>query len=83
MLMFFTNPASKYAYLRTLKGENSMIWPTPSGSELVEGIRMTKILKFVPSRLLISLNQDNHHGNHIIVTVNIQKWGSEICLKYA
>ena len=55
MLKFFANPALKYAYLRTLKRANFMIWPTPDGSELVKGIRMKKILKFVPSRLLISL----------------------------
>ena len=55
MLKFFTNPASKYAYLRSLKGENFMMWPTPGESELVEGIKIKKILKFVPSRLLISL----------------------------
>ena len=45
----------RYVYLRTLKRANFMIWPTPDGSELVEGIKMKKILKFVPSRLLISL----------------------------
>ena len=58
MLKFFRNPASKiclkYAYLRSLKRENFMIWPTPEGSELVKGIKMKKILKFVPSRLLKS-----------------------------
>ena len=55
MLKFFTNPASKYAYLRTLKEENFMIWPTAGRSELVEGIKIKKILKFVPSSLLKSL----------------------------
>ena len=28
--------------------------PTPDGSELIEGIKMKKILKFVPPRSLIS-----------------------------
>ena len=51
MLKFFTNPASKYAYLRTLKRANFIIWPTPKGSELVMGIKMKKISKFVASRL--------------------------------
>ena len=55
MLTFFTNPASKYAYLSTFKTAYFMIWPTPEGSELVKGIEMKKILKFVPSRLLKSL----------------------------
>ena len=55
MLNFFTNLALKYAYLRTLKRANFMIWPTPDESNLVQGIKMKKILKFVPSRLLISL----------------------------
>ena len=55
MRKFFTNPALKYAYLQTLKREDFMIWPTPCRSELVEGIEMAKILRFVPSRLLISL----------------------------
>ena len=41
----------KYAYLRTLKKENFMIWPTPGGSELAEGIRMKTILKVVPSNI--------------------------------
>ena len=34
---------------------NLMISPTSEGSELVKGITMKKILKFVPSRLLKSL----------------------------
>ena len=55
MLKFFTNPASKYAYLRTLKRADFMILPPSEGSELVKGIKMKKILKFAPSRLLISL----------------------------
>ena len=55
MLKFFTNPASKYAYWRTLKIANFMILPTSEGSEFVKGIKMKKILKFVPSRLPISL----------------------------
>ena len=55
MLKFFTNPASKYAYLRTLKRANFIIWPTLEGSELAKGIKMKKILEFVPSRLLKSL----------------------------
>ena len=49
-----------------------MILPTPGWSDLVEGIKMKKILKFVPSRLLISLTQDNHQGNQLIFTVNVQ-----------
>ena len=60
MLKFFTNPASKYAYLRSLERENFMIWPTPGRGELVEGIKIKKILKFVPSLLLISVTQDSH-----------------------
>ena len=44
MLKFFTNPASKYAYLRTLKRENLMIWFTSGVSELREGIEMKKIV---------------------------------------
>ena len=55
MLRFFTIPASKYAYLRLLERENFMIWPTPGRGELVEGIKIKKILKFVPSSLLISV----------------------------
>ena len=55
MLKFFSNPASKYANLRTFKRANFMIWTTSEGSELVKGITMKKILKFVPSRLLKSL----------------------------
>ena len=55
MLKFFTNPASKYAYLRTFKSANFMIRPTSEGSESVEGIKIKKFLKFVPSRLLIPL----------------------------
>ena len=31
MLTFFTNSASKYAYLRTFKGANFMILHTPVG----------------------------------------------------
>ena len=42
MLKFFTNPAPKYAYLRTLEKTNFMILPTPGGRELVEGIKMKK-----------------------------------------
>ena len=55
MLKFFTNPASKYAHLRTFKRPNFVIWPTPEGCELIKVITMKKILKFVPSKLLISL----------------------------
>ena len=55
MLTLFTNQASKYAYLRTFKRANLMVWPTSERSELVKGIKMKKILKFVPSRLLKSL----------------------------
>ena len=55
MLKFFTNPASKYAYLRTFKIADFMIWSTLEVSELVKGIKMKKIVKFVPSRLLESL----------------------------
>ena len=55
MPKFFTKPASKYAYLKTFKRANFMIWPTSTGSELVKGIKLKKILKFVPSRLLKSL----------------------------
>ena len=55
MLKIFTHPASKYAYLRIFKRAIFMIWPTPEGSELVKGIKMKKILKFAPSRLLKSL----------------------------
>ena len=54
MLKFFINPASKYAYLRTIIRANLMIWPTPEGIELVKGIKVKKILTFVPSRLLKS-----------------------------
>ena len=60
MRKFFTNPAAKYANQRTLRRENFMIWPTPGGSELIEGIKMKEILKFVPSRLLISLTYDKN-----------------------
>ena len=45
----------KYADLRTLERENFMISPIPGRSELVEGIKMKGILKFVPFILLISL----------------------------
>ena len=55
MIDFFTNPASKYPYLRTFKRPKFMIWPSPEGHELVKGITMEKIVKFVPSRLLKSL----------------------------
>ena len=55
MLKFFTNPPSKYANLRTSKRANFMIWSTPKGSELVNGIKMKKILNFITSRLLQSL----------------------------
>ena len=55
MLKFFTNPASKYAYLRTLKRPNLMIRPRFEGCELVRGITIKEILRFVPSRLLKSL----------------------------
>ena len=51
MLKLFITLASKYAYLRTFKKANFIIWPTP---ELVKGIKMMKILEFVPSRLLKS-----------------------------
>ena len=44
MLKFFTNLASKYAYLETFKRANSMMWRTP------EGIKIKKILKCVPPR---------------------------------
>ena len=56
MLNIFTNPASKYAYLRSLKRANFIIWPMPKGNKLVKGIKIKKILEFVPSRLLKSLN---------------------------
>ena len=59
MLKVFTNRASnmlKYAFLRTFKRANFMIELTSKGSELVKGIKMKKILKFVPSRLLKSLS---------------------------
>ena len=57
MLKFFTNRALKYAHLGTFKRANFMIWPTSEGSELVKGIKMKKIVKFVSStKLLISLN---------------------------
>ena len=49
MLKFFTDPVSKYARA------NFMILPTPEGSVLVKGIKMMKILKFVPK----SLTYDN------------------------
>ena len=52
MLKFFRNQALKYAYLITFKRANFMVWPTSEGYELVKGIKMKKILKFVPSRLL-------------------------------
>ena len=55
MLKFFINQGLKYAYLRTFKRPNFTIWPTPEGYELVKGITMKEILKFVPSRLLKSL----------------------------
>ena len=45
----------KIAYLRKFKRVNFMVWPTLEGSELVMGIKMNKILKFLPSRLLKSL----------------------------
>ena len=35
-----------------------MISPTSEGSDFVKGIKMKKILKFVPSRLLLSLTSD-------------------------
>ena len=60
MLKFFTNPASKYAYLRTFERQNVMIWSTLEGGELVKGITMNFFLKFVPSGLLKSLNQNNN-----------------------
>ena len=44
----------KYAYPRTFKGANFIIWPTPEDSELVKGIKMKKLLEFAPSRLLKS-----------------------------
>ena len=40
MLNFFINPASKHAYLRTLKRANFMIWSTFGDEELVEGIKI-------------------------------------------
>ena len=46
MRKFSTISVSKYASLRTLKRANF------KGSELVDDIKMKKILKFVPSRLL-------------------------------
>ena len=49
MLKLFTTLASKYAYLRTFKKANFMILPTLEGSVLVKGIKMMKILKFVPN----------------------------------
>ena len=55
MLKFFTNPASKYAYLSIFKRANFIVWPTPEGSELAKGLKMKKIMKFVPLRLLKSL----------------------------
>ena len=42
----------KYAYLGTFKRANFMIRPTPEGSELVKGLKMEKMLKFVSYRLL-------------------------------
>ena len=42
MLKFFTNPASKYTYLRPLKRENLMT--TSGGSELTECIEMKNIV---------------------------------------
>ena len=51
MLKFFTNPASKYAYISLSKNiEQSKFHDLTHawGSELVEGIKMKKILKFVP-----------------------------------
>ena len=45
----------KYACLGTFKGANFIIWPTPEDRELVKGIKMKKLLKFVPSRLPKSL----------------------------
>ena len=43
MLKFFTNPASKYAYLRSLERANFIIWPTPGRGESVKGIKIKKI----------------------------------------
>ena len=53
MLKFFKNPASKYAYLRTFKIAKFMILSNSEGSVLLKGIKMKKILKFLPCRLLI------------------------------
>ena len=55
------------------KKTNFMIRPVPEGREVVKGIKMKKILKFVLSRLLKSLTQANNQGNQLIFTVNIQK----------
>ena len=47
MLNFFVNPASKiclkYAYLRTFKSANFMIWTHAWNRELAEGIKMRKL----------------------------------------
>ena len=42
-----------------------MVWHTPESSELVKGIEMKKILKFVPSRLLKSLKLGQQLGQSI------------------
>ena len=60
MLKFFSNPASKYTYLRIFKGANFIILHTPKGSVLVKGMKMKKILKFALSILLKSLTYDNN-----------------------
>ena len=54
-----------YTYLRILKRTNFMIWPTLEESEMFEGIKMEKSLKFVPSRLLIPLNLGQRLGQPI------------------
>ena len=56
-----------------------MIWPTPEGSDLVKGIKMKKILKFVPSRLLKSLNL----GQQLWQSINFQFIYKNEAQKYA
>ena len=54
MLKFFINPALGYAYLRTFKRENFMIWTIPWGRDSVKVSKWT-ILNFLTSSLLKSL----------------------------
>ena len=59
MLKFFTTPASKYAWnmliCEHLKRQISWLDLRFEGNDLVKGIKMKTIFKFVRSRLLKSL----------------------------